>query len=157
VDDGRQQSVCSAAEAWPEVTPSEKATVGSFYAADVSIEAVNEFVRSIGLPDDDQTIFSFLKLIHQPDAKAKAIHERVVAFVAERMANDENSRLMRFAERGIVDKIKQQGFYVDISNDGKIVSSPTSMTRETASEWLAHARNAIGRLPIREAIPPRER
>jgi hypothetical protein len=46
---------------------------------------------------------------------AQQAHEKVVAFVAERMANDEKSRLMRFAHRGLIDRLKQQGLYVDIA------------------------------------------
>jgi hypothetical protein len=89
----------------------------------------------------------FLTAIHLPDEKAQQAHEKVVAFVAERMANDEKSRLMRFAHRGLIDCLKQQGLYVDIDRDGKVVSSPTSITRGVALEWLDHARQAVARLP----------
>ena len=131
----------------PKAHRSKQATVGSFYAAEVSIEAVKEFVRKIGFPDDDQTVQHFLTAIHLPDEKAQQAQEKVVAFVAERMANDEKSRLMRFAHRGLIDRLKQQGLYVDIDRDGKVVSSPTSITRGVALEWLDHARQAVARLP----------
>ena len=131
----------------PKAHRSEQAAVGSFYAAEVSIEAVKEFVRKIGFPDDDQTVQHFLTAIHLPDEKAQQAHEKVVAFIAERMANDEKSRLMRFAQRGLIDRLKQQGLYVDIDRDGKVVSSPTSITRGVALEWLDHARQAVARLP----------
>jgi hypothetical protein len=36
---------------------------------------------------------------------------------------------------------------VDIDKDGKVVSSPTSITRDAAIEWLDHARQAVARLP----------
>ena len=130
----------------PKAHRSKQATVGSFYAAEASIEAVKEFVRKIGFPDDDQTVQHFLTAIHLPDEKAQQAHEKVVAFIAERMANDEKSRLMRFAQRGLIDRLKQQGLYVDIDRDGKVVSSPTSITRGVALEWLDHARQAVARL-----------
>jgi AbiV family abortive infection protein len=132
----------------PKAHRSKQWTVGSFYAAEASIAAVKEFVRKIGYSDDDETVQHFLTAIHLPDEKAQEALEKVVAFVAERMADDENSQLMRFAAKGLIDRIKQQGFYVDIGKDGKVVSSPAAITREAALEWLDHGRRAVARLPV---------
>jgi AbiV family abortive infection protein len=118
----------------PKAHRSKQWTVGSFYAAEASIAAVKEFVRKTGYSDDDETVQHFLTAIHLPDEKAQEALEKVVAFVAERMADDE--------------RIKQQGFYVDIGKDGKVVSSPAAITREAALEWLDHGRRAVARLPV---------
>lgn len=131
----------------PKAHQSKQATVGSFYAAEAAIAGMKEFLRGMGYPDDDRTVSQFATALHMPDEKAQEALEKVVAFVAAKMADDEKTRLMRFARMGLVDRIKQQGLYVDIDKDGELLSSPTSITREIAIEWMEHACQAVMRLP----------
>jgi AbiV family abortive infection protein len=125
----------------------KQATVGSFYAAEAAIKAVQEYLRKMGYPDDEKTIQEFTTALHLPDERATQALEKVVNFVADKMATDEKSRIMRQAGMGLIDRFKQQGFYVDVDEDGKVMSTPTSVTRDEVTEWMVHARQAVARLP----------
>jgi AbiV family abortive infection protein len=94
----------------PRAHQTKQAIATSFYAARVSIEATKEFVRNIGYPDDDQTMFNFLTALHLPNEKAAQALEKLVEFVADKMATDERSQLMRVAQMGGIDLSSNKDF-----------------------------------------------
>jgi AbiV family abortive infection protein len=99
----------------------KQVTVGSFYAAEAAVGAVKEFLRKIGYPDDEHTVQHFATALHMPDERAKRALDKVIEFVANKMATDEKSQLVRRAGMGLIDRLKQQGFYVDVDADGNVL------------------------------------
>jgi hypothetical protein len=130
----------------------KQVTVGSFYAAEAAVDAKKDFLRKIGYPDDEQTVRDFATALHMPDERAKRALDKVSEFVAKKMATDEKSQLMRRAGMGLIDRLKQQGFYVDVDADGNVLSTPTSITKNESNEWLVHARRAVARLSTSDDI-----
>jgi AbiV family abortive infection protein len=135
-------------ERGPKAHRSKQATIASFHAADAAINAIKEILRGLGLPEDEASIQKFVTIIRNRDDEiGRDSSAALTAFVAGKMATDEKAKLMRFAHRGLIDRIKQQGLYVDIDKEGKVTSSPNSLTAADAEEWMGHARDAIAMLP----------
>lgn len=66
--------------------------------------------------------------------------------LASRLAKSNFHLLSTDVKKGMFDRIKQSGFYVDFDDDGLIRSTPDNLTRKHATFWIEQARCIVGRI-----------
>jgi AbiV family abortive infection protein len=123
--------------------------VGTFYLADVAVDAVRhaatEILQKLGQPVTEENIQTHVTMLAKAvkDENRDESIQKIIEVVAEKMHESSGGRFVRDAQSGQIDAVKQRGFYVDLDAEGKIVSDPSAMTRDEAEIWLGHARRAV--------------
>jgi AbiV family abortive infection protein len=83
---------------------------------------------------------------HRTTSNSPISAESFVEAIVEKVLNAEPSQLEKDAIDGTIDRLKQSGLYVDVDKARELVSTPYQITRETAEEWIGHARFAIDKI-----------
>lgn len=138
----------------------KQATVGAFYMveglADFLSNAMARALRSIGAPVNVGTINWLLLILmdyinddeFRAQINGKEIRPDALDQFLKILDNQmiASNRFVDDAKTGIIDAVKQLGFYVDVNSDGTIANDPATMTLNQAEIWIEHARRAVGRL-----------
>ncbi|BBD39654.1 hypothetical protein Amn_45340 [Aminobacter sp. Y103A] len=122
----------------------KQSVLGSLYGAYVAVASVSVVMQRVGVdeglsgkPEFFHSFVDALKTHPETAAFADGLFEAVVEIAAEGLATDKKAHLLREATQGTIEKLKRNALYVDLPLQEH---SPATVTRETAGEWVHHAR-----------------